>query len=56
MQTTDKIREQLSAMNILVEDWGGKFQSQEISGKSGLNVDLLLEKVLLEAELLDLNS
>jgi translation initiation factor IF-2 len=53
---SDKIREQLSIMNILVEDWGGKFQSQEISGKSGLNVDLLLEKVLLEAELLDLKA
>jgi len=53
---TDKIREQLSAMNILVEDWGGKYQSQEISAKTGLNVDLLLEKVLLEAELLDLKA
>ncbi len=53
---SEKIREQLSVMNILVEDWGGKFQSQEISGKSGLNVDLLLEKVLLEAELLDLKA
>jgi len=53
---SDKIREQLSVMNILVEDWGGKFQSQEISGKSGLNVDLLLEKVLLEAELLELTA
>ncbi len=52
----DRIREQLSAMNILVEDWGGKYQSQEISGKTGLNVDLLLEKVLLEAELLDLKA
>ncbi len=53
---TDKIREQLSAMNILVEDWGGKYQCQEISAKSGLNVDLLLEKVLLEAELLELKA
>ncbi|SMC71107.1 translation initiation factor IF-2 [Pedobacter africanus] len=53
---SDKIREQLSIMNILVEDWGGNFQSQEISGKSGLNVDLLLEKVLLEAELLELKA
>jgi translation initiation factor IF-2 len=53
---TEKIREQLATMNILVEDWGGNFQSQEISGKSGLNVDLLLEKVLLEAELLDLKA
>ncbi len=52
----DKIREQLSAMNILVEDWGGKYQCQEISAKSGLNVDKLLEKVLLEAELLDLKA
>ncbi|WP_316746580.1 translation initiation factor IF-2 [Pedobacter gandavensis] len=53
---SEKIREQLSTMNILVEDWGGTFQSQEISGKSGLNVDLLLEKVLLEAEMLDLKA
>ncbi|PST84882.1 translation initiation factor IF-2 [Pedobacter yulinensis] len=53
---SDKIREQLSVMNILVEDWGGKFQSQEISSKSGLNVDLLLDKVLLEAELLELKA
>jgi len=53
---SDKIREQLSIMNILVEDWGGKFQSQEISGKSGLNVDALLDKVLLEAELLELTA
>ncbi|MCX2478647.1 translation initiation factor IF-2 [Pedobacter sp. MC2016-15] len=53
---SDKIREQLSIMNILVEDWGGKFQSQEISGKSGLNVDTLLDKVLLEAELLELTA
>ncbi len=53
---SDKIREQLSVMNILVEDWGGKYQSQEISGKSGLNVDLLLDKVLLEAEMLELKA
>lgn len=53
---TERIREQLSQMNILVEDWGGKYQSQEISGKTGMNVDLLLEKVLLEAELLDLKA
>ncbi|MFC3196221.1 translation initiation factor IF-2 [Parapedobacter deserti] len=53
---TDRIREQLSAMNILVEDWGGKYQCQEISGKTGENVDLLLEKVLLEAELLELKA
>lgn len=52
----DKIREQLSSMNILVEDWGGKYQCQEISGKTGENVDLLLEKVLLEAELLELKA
>ncbi|MBK6345214.1 MAG: translation initiation factor IF-2 [Bacteroidales bacterium] len=53
---TEKIREELSKRNILVEDWGGKYQSQEISAKKGLNVDLLLEKVLLEAELLDLKA
>ena len=52
----DKVREQLSAMNILVEEWGGKYQSQEISAKTGLNVELLLEKVLLEAELLELTA
>ncbi|MVZ67081.1 translation initiation factor IF-2 [Sphingobacterium sp. DK4209] len=52
----DRIREQLSAMNILVEDWGGKYQSQEISAKTGENVELLLEKVLLEAELLELTA
>jgi translation initiation factor IF-2 len=52
----EKIKEQLAGMNILVEDWGGKFQSQEISAKKGLNVDLLLEKILLEAELLDLKA
>ena len=52
----DKVREQLSAMNILVEEWGGKYQSQEISAKTGLNVDVLLEKVLLEAELLELTA
>ncbi len=52
----DKVREQLSAMNILVEEWGGKYQSQEISAKTGLNIDLLLEKVLLEAELLELKA
>lgn len=51
-----KIYEQLSQMNILVEAWGGKFQNQELSAKQGLNVDLLLEKVLLEAELLDLKA
>jgi translation initiation factor IF-2 len=52
----DRIREQLSAMNILVEEWGGKYQSQEISAKTGLNVNLLLEKVLLEAEILELKA
>ncbi len=52
----DKIREQLAGMNILVEEWGGKFQTQEISAKKGLNVDVLLEKVLLEAEMLDLKA
>lgn len=52
----DRIKEELAAMNYLVEDWGGKFQSQEISAKSGLNIDLLLEKVLLEAEILDLKA
>ncbi len=52
----ERIREQLSAMNILLEEWGGKFQSQEISAKSGLNIDLLLEKILLEAEILDLKA
>ncbi|NCI45067.1 translation initiation factor IF-2 [Sediminibacterium soli] len=51
-----KIYEQLSQMNILVEAWGGKFQNQEISAKQGLNVDVLLEKVLLEAEVLDLKA
>jgi translation initiation factor IF-2 len=52
----EKIREQLSAMNILVESWGGKYQDQEISAKKGLNVDLLLEKILLEAEVLELTA
>ncbi|MEY3343434.1 MAG: translation initiation factor [Bacteroidota bacterium] len=52
----ERIREQLSKMNILVEDWGGKYQCQEISAKQGLNVNTLLEKVLLEAELLDLKA
>jgi translation initiation factor IF-2 len=51
-----KIYEQLSQMNLLVEEWGGKYQSQEISAKKGLNVDKLLEKILLEAELLDLKA
>lgn len=52
----EKIREQLSQMNYLVEDWGGKFQSQEISAKKGLHVEELLEKVLLEADILDLRA
>ena len=51
-----KIYEQLAGMNLLVEEWGGKYQSQELSAKKGLNVDLLLEKVLLEAELLNLKA
>ena len=49
----EKIREQLAGMNILVEEWGGKYQSQEVAAKKGLNIDKLLEKVLLEAEILD---
>ncbi len=52
----EKVKEELANMNILVEDWGGKYQSQEISAKVGLNIDSLLEKVLLEAELLELKS
>ncbi len=52
----EKIKEALANMNILVEDWGGKFQSQEISAKTGLNVEVLLEKVLLEAEMLNLKA
>ncbi len=52
----ERIKEQLANMNYLVEDWGGKYQSQEISAKKGINVDKLLEKVLLEAELLDLKA
>ncbi len=52
----DKIREDLANMNILVEDWGGKFQCQEISAKKGIGVNDLLEKVLLEAEMLDLKA
>ena len=51
-----KIYEQLSGMNILVEEWGGKHQSQELSAKKGLNVDALLEKILLEAEILELKA
>ncbi|MDR1055182.1 MAG: translation initiation factor IF-2 [Prevotellaceae bacterium] len=52
----EKIREQLANMNYLVEEWGGKYQSQEISAKKGLNVDKLLDKVLLEADILDLKA
>ena len=52
----DKIKEQLATMNIVVEDWGGKFQSQDISAKAGTNINELLDKVLLEAELLELKA
>ena len=52
----ERLREQLSQMNILVEEWGGKFQTQEIAAKKGMNIDKLLEKVLLEAEMLDLKA
>ncbi len=52
----DHIKEQLAQMNYLVEDWGGKFQSQDVSAKQGINLDKLLEKVLLEAEMLDLKA
>ncbi|MBL0064449.1 MAG: translation initiation factor IF-2 [Bacteroidetes bacterium] len=52
----ERIKEQLAKMNILVEDWGGKYQCQEISAKKGMNVEALLEKVLLEAELLELKA
>lgn len=52
----DKIREALSVMNILVEEWGGKYQCQEVSAKLGKNIDLLLEKVLLEADMMDLKA
>ncbi len=52
----EKIKEQLSQMNMLVEDWGGKYQCQEVAAKTGLNVDLLLEKVLLEAEVKELTA
>lgn len=53
---SEKIREQLANMNYLLEDWGGKYQSQEIAAKQGLNVDKLLEKVLLEADMLELKA
>ena len=52
----DRIREELASMNFLVEEWGGKYQSQEISAKSGTNIDLLLEKILLQAEMLELKA
>ena len=52
----ERIKEQLAGMNYLVEDWGGKYQSQDVSAKQGLNLEKLLEKVLLEAELLDLKA
>jgi len=52
----ERIKQELAEMNLLVEDWGGKFQCQEIAAKSGLNVELLLEKILLEAEMLDLKA
>ncbi len=52
----DKIKEELSSMNLLVEDWGGKFQSHDVSAKNGLGVEDLLEKVLLEAEILELKA
>ncbi|MCF8296373.1 MAG: translation initiation factor IF-2 [Saprospiraceae bacterium] len=52
----ERVKEELANMNILVEDWGGKYQSQEISAKKGINIDLLLEKILLEAEMLDLKA
>ncbi|GAB2841449.1 translation initiation factor IF-2 [Ferruginibacter profundus] len=52
----EKIKEQLSTMNILVESWGGKYQSQEISARKGLNIDLLLEKILLETDILELKA
>jgi translation initiation factor IF-2 len=52
----ERIKEQLSQLNILVESWGGKYQDQEISAKKGTNVDLLLEKILLEAEILELKA
>ncbi len=53
---TERIKQQLADRNILVEDWGGKYQCVELSAKSGLNVDALLEKILLEAEILDLKA
>ncbi|HMP12504.1 MAG TPA: translation initiation factor IF-2, partial [Saprospiraceae bacterium] len=52
----EKIKQELANMNLLVEEWGGKYQSQDISAKTGLNIDLLLEKILLEAEILELKA
>lgn len=52
----ERIREQLAQLNVLVEEWGGKYQSQEIAAKKGMNIDKLLEKVLLESDLLDLKA
>ena len=52
----EKIKEQLSGMNVLVESWGGKYQSQEISAKNGLNIELLMEKILLETDILELKA
>jgi translation initiation factor IF-2 len=52
----EKIKQELASMNFLVEDWGGKYQSQDISAKQGIGIDLLLERVLLEAEILDLKA
>jgi translation initiation factor IF-2 len=52
----ERIKNELAQMNMMVEEWGGKYQSQDISAKSGLNIDLLLEKILLEAEILDLKA
>ncbi|ALO15571.1 Translation initiation factor IF-2 [Salinivirga cyanobacteriivorans] len=54
--SAEKIKEELAQMNLLVEEWGGKYQSQDISAKNGVNIEELLEKVLLEAELLDLKA
>ena len=54
--SVDRIKQELASMNLLVEDWGGEFQSQEISAKQGLNIDTLLEKIILEAEMLELKA
>src|ERR1019366_4112295 len=52
----DNIRQQLASMNLLVEEWGGPYQSQEISAKKGLNIDLLLDKILIQSDLLELKA